>query len=160
VSRIIRVEPLTKEAFAPFGAIIAPPPRDPDIETPFNRYWDGVAPFRVQGAPQIAFLRVFWRSLVVPSLERHFTHTQAFIPLCGHPLVFVLAPPSEGGPELDRARAFLLDGSAGVVLHEGTWHHLLFPLVPEAHVLLLLEEGTKEHDMHVEQLPESIEVHL
>jgi ureidoglycolate lyase len=160
VTRTIQIESLTAQTFAPFGAIIAPPDREPDITTEFNRYWDGAAPFRVQGVPQIAFLRVFQRSLVVPSFERHFTHTQAFIPLRGHPLVFVLAPPSEGEPDLDRVRAFLLDGTTGVVLHEGTWHHLLFPLVPEAHVLLLLQEGTKETDMHVTQLPEPVEVRL
>ena len=78
-----------------------------------------------------------WRSRSPPSrarplrvswMERHFLHTQTFFPL-GAPFVAVLAPPGEGElPDLDAARAFVFDGSAGLMLHLGTWHEFPFAL--------------------------------
>lgn len=157
----VRVQPLDAESYAPFGTILAVPERSPDIAGQHNRYWDHAVPFRVRGAPQVGFLEVYWRPLVVTTLERHLLHTQAFIPLEGKPLIQAVAPPSTRcTPDPREVRAFLLDGSAGVLLHEGTWHHLFFPLVPKAHVVLLLQEGTKEHDMEIVPLPEPIEIRI
>lgn len=161
MSVAIPVEALSPDAFAPFGSVLDVPSRAPDIETQNNRYWDGAVPFRTSGVPQVGFLKAFWRPLVVPTMERHLSHTQGFIPLGARPAVFAVAPPgSDPIPDVTRMRAFLLDGTQGVMLHEGTWHHLIFPLVPEAHFALLLQEGTKENDMHVVALTEAVAIRL
>lgn len=152
---------MTAEAFEPFGTLLTVPQRKPDIAGEHHRYWDDAVPFQVDGVPQVGFLEVSFRPLVVPSMERHLLHTQTFIPLAGSPLVLVVAPPSARvEPDVEAFRAFLLDGRQGVLLRRGTWHHFAFSLVPTAHVVILLQEGTKETDMHVVQLAEAIRVQL
>ena len=153
------ISSLTAAGFSSFGCVIETPSRNPDIATKDNRYWDGVVPFRATGIPQVGFLEVYWRPLIVSAIEQHHTHTQAFIPLGGVSLIQVVAPPGTN-PAVDpeALRAFFLDGTKGVLLHEGTWHALLFPLAPVAHIMLLLQEGTKEHDMHVVTLPEPVRI--
>lgn len=50
------------------------------------------------------------RDLRVRWMERHFKHTQTFIPLGGKPFIVVLAPPNDKElPDLDQVRAFLFD---------------------------------------------------
>jgi ureidoglycolate lyase len=76
-------------------------------------------------------------------LERHFLHTQAFIPLGGKPFAMILAPPSEGDlPDLDRAAAFVFAGDQGLAMHVGTWHE--FPLAIEdgTDIVVLLRRQT------------------
>jgi hypothetical protein len=81
-------------------------------------------------------------------MERHFHVSQAFIPLGGQRAAVAVAPPSadpDGVPRLDAIRAFLLDGSKGYVLHQGTWHSLdRFPLhPPDARFVMLTDHETQ-----------------
>jgi ureidoglycolate lyase len=76
-------------------------------------------------------------------LERHFKHTQTFLPLGGKPFAMILSPPTEGDlPDLDRAQAFVFAGDQGVALHVGTWHE--FPLAIEdgTDIVVLLRRQT------------------
>lgn len=156
--RQIRVKMLTPGAFAPFGEIIDPGERTPDIQTTVNRYWDGVTPLQRKSLEmQVGFLTAYLRPLRFDWMERHLQATQAFIPLEGKPSVFALAPPTAGPrPDLDRLAAFLLDGRRGVNLYLGTWHHLIFPLVPEASYVMILREASRVDDMHVVNLREEL----
>ncbi len=81
------------------------------------------------------------RPLQVRWMERHFKHTQMFIPLEGRPFIAVMAPPNDKEvPDLDAARAFLFDGSAGFSLHVGTWHEFPFPLIDDTQLIVLLRK--------------------
>jgi ureidoglycolate lyase len=161
-TRQVRVQALTPEAFAPFGEIIDPGGRPPDIETKVNRYWDGAARLECTSrAIQVGFLTAYLRPLRVDWMERHLEATQAFIPLEGRPSVFALSPPSPKlHPDLDRLAAFLLDGRRGVNLHVGTWHHLIFPLVPEASYVMILREASRVDDMHVVDLRRDLQTEV
>ncbi|EOD24063.1 hypothetical protein EMIHUDRAFT_207144 [Emiliania huxleyi CCMP1516] len=77
-------------------------------------------------------------------LERHYKHTQAFIPLEGKPLVGFFAPSNESAeePDLDAVRCFAFDGSAGFVMHKGVWHEQPFPLVPGTKAVCILRNET------------------
>lgn len=156
---LIAARPLTREAFAPFGEIIDMPSRPPDILTEQNRYWDDVVRYDVGGVAEVAFLEVYRRPFRFHTMERHLTHTQGFIPLEGKPMLFALAPHSDR-PEPDPAqvRAFYLDGKRGVMLHVGTWHHLLFPLDASSRAVLLLRQGTRLDDMNVVDLGETRDI--
>ncbi len=157
-TRQIRVEPLTPGSFAPFGEIIDPGSRPPDIQTAANRYWDGATKLTCKSRQiQVGFLTSLLRPLRFAWMERHLEATQAFIPLEGKPSVFALAPPTAGPqPDPDQLTAFLLDGRRGVNLHLGTWHHLIFPLVPEAHYVMILREDSRVDDMHVVDLRQQL----
>jgi ureidoglycolate lyase len=76
-------------------------------------------------------------------MERHFQHTQVFMPLAGKPFVAVMAPPSAGElPALDQVRAFLFDGSAGFSLHLGTWHEFPFAVEDGTDLVVILSSQT------------------
>lgn len=84
------------------------------------------------------------RPLQVSYLERHFLHTQTFIPLGGKPMLLVLAPPTPDAelPPLDTLRALIFDGSAGIALHVGAWHEFPMALVDATDVIVLLRRDT------------------
>ena len=86
------------------------------------------------------------RPLEVRWVERHFKHTQTFIPLGGRPFVAVMAPPSEGElPDLDQMRAFHFDGSAGFTMNIGTWHEFPFALQDDTNIIVILRgEATRD----------------
>jgi ureidoglycolate lyase len=76
-------------------------------------------------------------------LERHFQHTQTFIPLGGKPFVMVLAPPSEeDAPDLKAARAFRFSGDQGFALHLRTWHEFPFALSNDTNIVVVLSSQT------------------
>ncbi len=90
---------------------------------------------------QLTLASVDARPFRVQWLERHFKHTQTFIPLSGRPFVMVLAKPTETEmPDLDDAKAFLFDGSAGFMLHIGTWHEFPFALANDTRVVVILRK--------------------
>jgi len=78
-------------------------------------------------------------------LERHFKHTQVFLPLGGKPFIAVLAPPTDTDlPNIDEAKAFLFDGQAGLSMHLGTWHEFPFALVEDTQLVVLLRQETSK----------------
>src|SRR2546422_11626883 len=90
-------EPLTEEAFAPFGQIIAAKDRPPDFRTESGTQGWAID-FR-SGKPLIMLLKTPYRGLSFTKLERHFNLTQTFLPVGGSPAVVAAAPPP---PTADR----------------------------------------------------------
>jgi len=123
----LRVEPLTAESFRPFGQVIGQSEEAPDF-----RGAQGTLGWSVDwrgGRAKISYLHTPYQGLRFRALERHLQLTQAFIPLGGSPAVLAVAAPTapndrDAVPPPSAICAFLLDGSVGYVLHEGTWHNL------------------------------------
>jgi ureidoglycolate lyase len=144
--RVLRAMPATPEAIAPFGALVASDDRVAPIRSAF--YGDALEirkPARLVNDADIelSVARLRRRPMEALWLERHFLHTQAFIPLGGKPFAMILAPPSEGDlPDLDRAAAFVFAGDQGLAMHVGTWHE--FPLAIEdgTEIVVLLRRQT------------------
>jgi len=143
--RRIPVEPASAAALAPFGELIGGPEAEPD--KPLDYYngrimklgWVGDDDF----AASVARLRP--RAPEVRWIERHFKHTQAFVPLGGKPFVLVMAPPCDGDlPPLETIRAFRFDGSAGFLMKVGTWHEFPFPEQDGTDVVVLLRGETQK----------------
>ncbi|MET0364557.1 MAG: ureidoglycolate lyase [Sphingobium sp.] len=144
VVRTLTAERATAEALAAFGALIGGPP---DESARLSNFYDQAvmvqkSPFQSALPVEISVCTIEPRALRVRWMERHFQHTQAFLPLGGKPFVMVLAPPTEDDlPDPDAVRAFLFDGSAGFLLHIGVWHEFPFAVEPNTQVAVLL---TKE----------------
>jgi ureidoglycolate hydrolase len=65
-------------------------------------------------------------------LNRHYTATQALVPLEGKPVVIVVGAPEltfETAEDLGKLRAFVFDGSRGINLALKVWHEGPFPLM-------------------------------
>jgi ureidoglycolate lyase len=128
----VRTEPLTADAFAPFGDVLsATGAHDKLINAGLCRRWHDRA--RLDFGPEggRAGLSVFLaqpRSLPyrLDLLERHPDGSQCFVPMHAHPFLVIVAPDAGGRPGWPRA--FLTSGAQAVNLHRGVWHGVLTPL--------------------------------
>ncbi len=132
ISQVLRVEPLTREAFAPFGDVVSlvGARRFPINGGTTERFHD-LATIDVAdagGRPLVNVFRGQPRALPfdVTMMERHPLGSQAFIPLGDVRYLVVVAPP---GPFDERQmRAFSVDSGIGVNYARGVWHHPLIVL--------------------------------
>src|SRR5215216_4892358 len=88
----IKVEPLTEEAFRPFGELISATDRPAGFHGVNSEGWK--ASFEVDGSPLIMLLSSRSEGTRFTRLERHFAVTQTFIPLGQVPSVVAVAAPS------------------------------------------------------------------
>jgi len=131
MSRDIIAQPLTAEAFAPFGDILdASGTPDKIINAGLcGRYHDlAQLDFGPQGRAGISIFNAEPRSLPyeLTLLERHPEGSQAFLPLTSHPFLVIVAP--DAGDRPGRPLAFITAPHQGINLHRGTWHGVLTPL--------------------------------
>ena len=141
----ITVEPLSAEAFAPFGEVI-------EHCSGTRISTNGGTAIRAHAISAIdcgsdggtAYINMFHVPKPVPiepvrMLERHPISTQAFIPLERVRFIVVVADASVV-PSHGALRAFLTDGRQGVNYLKGTWHHALIALDPGS--LLVIDRST------------------
>jgi ureidoglycolate lyase len=142
----IVVEPLTREAFAPFGQVIAAD--ETAHHYPINagmteRYHDlaRVELGGVHARPLISIFRgqPYILPLTLTLLERHPLGSQAFYPLSPRPFLSIVAPDEQGVP--GRPRAFLVPPHHGVNIAINTWHGVLTPLEAPADFLVVDRGG-------------------
>jgi ureidoglycolate lyase len=144
--RAIPVEPFTEASFAPFGTVIGPRATPAEFKGNASEGWP--LEFEAAGGAQLMYSRFHHQKMRFSLVERHFGVTQGFVPLNGTPLVMVVAPPGDS-PSPESLRAFLLDGTRGLLMHEGTWHTLdRYPVRPPyVDVLFLTARATHEELM-------------
>jgi ureidoglycolate lyase len=142
--RNLSLTPATREALEPFGQVlgydesVAPMPIDfYDGAVKVRRMIDFVSDEQTE-FPLVSINR---RPMDVRWMERHFKHTQGFIPLNNKPFVVVMAPPNDSEtPDLDQVRAFRFDGSSAFFMKLGTWHEFPFALEDETNVIVVLRQ--------------------
>ena len=122
----LTVEPLTPEAFAPFGKVIfADPETAIEINTGYTTRFHALAEAEVgEGKAVLSIFEGRPRDLTVAMLERHPLGSQAFMPLGGRGWLVVVAQTSN----LSACRAFLCKGDQGVQYNTNVWHHPLLVL--------------------------------
>jgi ureidoglycolate lyase len=144
--RHLAVEPATAEALAPYGALVGAdltrPARTGGFYGAKVELWSPGALVNDADAT-LSVARIHPRAPEVIWMERHFKHTQTFIPLGGAPFIAVLGAPTPGPhPDPGSVRAFRFDGSSGIMLHIGTWHEFPFAVRGHADVVVLLRRET------------------
>ncbi len=138
------LEPIvaTPETVAPFGMLIDVPKDGDALPVAFYEGTVRVykpANFISDHDTEITLASIDRRDMSVRWLERHFKHTQTFIPLSGGAFIMVVAPPTDSEvPDPKDARALLFDGTAGFALHIGTWHEFPFAKVNDTRVVVIL----------------------
>jgi ureidoglycolate lyase len=141
----LKVEPLTADAFAEFGDVIAADAARKVFainQGTTQRYHALARVDLVDGQAAISLARAqpFALPLTIAMLERHPLGSQAFIPLGGARWVVVVAASPESTP-----RAFLADRGQGVQYHRGTWHHPLIALDHGGDFLIVDRVGDGEN---------------
>ncbi len=136
MSREIRLETLSADAFAPFGDLLEAT-GDPDMMINAGlcgRFHDRARlDFAGTGARTgISLFRSRARSLPydLDLMERHPLGSQAFLPMSTDPYLVIVAPDEGGRP--GTPRAFLAGAGQGVNYLRNTWHGVLAPLTDNA----------------------------
>ncbi len=124
--KVIRPRPLTPEAFAPFGEVLAATGDYRLINAGMcRRHHDRAQLDFGSGRAGISIFQAEARRLPYSFdlIERHPEGSQAFLPMTAQPFLVIVAE-SPGAAPL----AFLTDGAQGINLRRGTWHGVLTPL--------------------------------
>ncbi|MBV8622860.1 MAG: ureidoglycolate lyase [Herbaspirillum sp.] len=163
--RVICVQPLTPQAFAPYGELIAPGATERAINFGTTRRFDDVAHLDVQeqgGLACVALFRTDARTHLAPyplrAFERHRLGSQSFIPLGASRCLAVLAGSGER-PDEAAIVAFIVEPGQGVTLRRGVWHHPLITI--GAADVLVIERQASEEDCEVVMMstPAQISLH-
>lgn len=162
--RVILAQPLTPQAFAPYGHLIAPGPLERDINFGTTRRYDDVARLDVQeqgGRACVAIFRTDAQTHQAPyplrAFERHRLGSQSFVPMGAARCLAVLAGDGEC-PDESAIAAFVIEPGQGVTLRRGVWHHPLITV--GAADVLVIERLAAEEDCQVVMLTMPAEVHL
>lgn len=146
MSLVLHTEPLTPEAFAPFGQVLAwregEHPRRNFAAELFNDRPDARPNLRVQ------------RTQPTPTphqatvIERHRRSSQMFAPLSGGRYVVVVFPSdAEGRPLVAEGRAFIAEGDQAVNYGVDVWHHGFMAYETAGSFLMLRwEDGTPDDE--------------
>jgi len=139
---VIRVDPLSGDAFAPFGQVIEVGAGESfDINDGFTTRHHALA--RAQSDADV-ILSIFEgrpRPLTVSMLECHPKGSQAFVPMNGRDWLAVVAET----PEPAACRAFLCKGHQGLQYGSGVWHHPLLVLQQAQNFLVVDRAGPGEN---------------
>ncbi|MCW3846639.1 ureidoglycolate lyase [Sphingomonas sp. LB-2] len=143
--RDIAPEPLTAEAFAPFGSVIEA--SESAVQVTINQghavRYDRLADVDVADRGGTGVISLFRAtpldSPVLKLFERHPLGSQSFMPLGGGPYLVAVAP--AGDFDAASVRVFRAGAHQGVHYRKGTWHHFLLTLEAESDFLVVDRAG-------------------
>jgi len=126
----ISIEPMTADAFAPFGDLLeAKGAPDKIINQGLcGRFHDRARMDFSDGRAGISIFHAEKRNLPLKLdlVERHPDGSQAFVPMSHQPFLVVVAEDQNGTPQ--NIRAFLTEAGQAINIHRGVWHGVLTPL--------------------------------
>jgi ureidoglycolate hydrolase len=144
-------EPLTPEAFRPFGAVLARPDAPADASGPGWTWW--AEPMRLPAGDRpyaLGYLALLPAEPVFDWAEHHKRTPELVVPLDGECVLYV-APVAErpGG-----FRAFRVTAGNGVLLDPGVWHGAPLAVERPLSAVVLLPRGTGTEDTVVARFPD------
>ena len=147
--RIIKLEPLTKFAFAKFGDVLDAAEANPQINFSVNilNSLDGAR-------TNVSLIKA--PILKLPSkitlLQRHPLSWQSYFPLGSTDYVIIVAHSGPyGAPDLDTLVGFSVPAGIGISYHPKTWHAAASSLTTPGHFVMIIEEfGTFEDQISLQ----------
>lgn len=118
----LRLQPLTREAFEPFGQVLDYRPGDEKrrnfAAALFNDRTGARPNLRVQSTSPTAL------PFTARTIERHRRSSQMFAPISGGRYVVTVFPSDQAGdPVIAEGQAFLANGDQAINFNRDTWHH-------------------------------------
>lgn len=142
----LKVQPLSVEAFAPFGDVIEAGLGELRIiNNGVTERHHGLAKPDILGEDGHVLMNIFrskpWElPITITMMERHPLGSQAFVPLERRDYLIVVAGDTNGKPA--EPQAFLAKGHQGVNYHRNVWHHPLLALEKVSDFLVVDRGGT------------------
>lgn len=139
------LQPLTKQAFAPFGDVVTTDGAELRLinQGSTERFHDlARIDVSAEGGHAIVSLfrgQSFEPPIDIAMMERHPLGSQLFYPLSGRPFLAVAAPDEDGRP--GTPLAFFCPPDTGVNYARNTWHHPLLSLEAVSDFLVIDREG-------------------
>ncbi|MEM9028022.1 MAG: ureidoglycolate lyase [Pseudomonadota bacterium] len=146
---ILLAEPISPEAFATFGVVLAAPSELGRI------YYDqGLTNTRPNASASISIAHIAeTRSLTITAveMERHAFSSQSFIPMDVSRYLIVVAPHDVNGtPDAQQAKAFIVPGDVGITYGADVWHHPITVLDrPAVFAVQMWRDGTASDEEFV-----------
>ncbi|CZT35850.1 ureidoglycolate lyase [Rhizobium sp. 9140] len=147
---VLPIEPLTTEAFAPFGSVIeADPATMRLINGGTTERFHALARAEAAGEDARVVINIFRGQprlfpYAVDMMERHPWGSQSFVPLDNRSWLAVVAEDEGGLP--GRPRVFACSGRQGVQYGRNVWHHPLIAVGAVSDFLVVDREGG-EHNL-------------
>lgn len=129
MAETLTIQPLTQEAFAPFGQVIeANPASMRHINGGTTERYHALAEAEAVGEDARVIINIFRGSprafpYTVDMMERHPFGSQSFSPLDNRPWLVIVAEDEGGKP--GRPQVFRAGGRQGVNYRRNVWHHPL-----------------------------------
>lgn len=141
------VQPLTAEAFAPFGQVMTSTP-DGKLFGPDDAQLD-----IGRGIPRFYIMGLKARPMGFRYITRHIRVTQCLASCGNKPWVIAVAPPNDpdnpdAKPDPAQIKAFHVPGTLGIKLDRSTWHVGPFFNGPAADFFNLELSDTNQTDQH------------
>lgn len=159
---IVKPEPVTAEAFAPFGDLIQTGTEPLIINYGHTERHHDLAALDLLAQGGRPLLSIF-RSTPLPQpvtlklMERHPLSSQAFVPLGNNPYLVAVAPAGDFDPAA--LKLFVVGPDQGVNYHRGVWHHYCLALNGVSD-FLVIDRGGKGPNCDEIPLAEPIQVDL
>lgn len=152
----IKVEKLTKQAFAPFGVYYdMSAPSGHALSGELHRFFPDRLTAYHQG--QVAFSPILVKKpseMKITQIEYHTTTSEIIMPLNDDMIIHV-AEPSAGTPITDKTKAFLVPKNTLIKINACVWHLAPLPAnVDELTAMIILPECTYINDCTVVNLKE------
>ncbi len=146
--RTVHPEPLTFEAFAPFGTYSSlTNPSGARIGAPPIEFYRDAGQLELMGRnPSFSSCRVERRDFIIDVLEYHSQTGEGILPLDVDVLLQVIPASAGDAPDLEQLRVFRVPRGTFVAIRPGIWHHGPFAFEGVAHVLIVLPERTYKND--------------
>jgi ureidoglycolate lyase len=135
----LKIQPMTREAFAPYGILID---SRGSVEIDLGA-----------GVPSLTGATSERRPFGFEFMARHRLTMQVFSPLVSSESIIAVAPPNAlDAPEIERIAAFHVSGRLPYAYHKGTWHTPPFPVHEWASYLVVDRSGTLDDDWELVDL--------
>jgi ureidoglycolate lyase len=149
MTRAVTPQPLTAEAFAPYGDVIEASDRAEQIPINYGytTRFNDLAAIDVADEGGRAIVSLFRADPLTPPLlkvfERHPLGSQAFVPLRAHGYLVAVAPSGDFDPRA--VEVFIAGPDQGVNYRKGVWHHFLLALHARGDFLVIDRAGPGEN---------------
>ncbi|PRP89680.1 ureidoglycolate hydrolase [Planoprotostelium fungivorum] len=160
---ILIAEPLTKEAYAPYGNVLeASTPQHSLIanQGSAQRYnWlSELINKRSHAKANLCVFRCKPRELPfnVKILEKHPNSTQMFVPMNAKSRYLVVVSLGGDTPDLSTLRVFVASSTQSITYHPNIWHHPMIALDTETDFVCLVYEDGSAGDTVVVNVKDSL----
>ena len=163
----IAAEELQREAYRPYGDVIAAEPQLPSVSANGGTAWrfDHLGAFENlrpgRALPNLCVFRAepfTGNPFPIRLLERHRDSTQLFIPMAGAERYLVIACTGGEAPDLRALKAFIARSGQGITYRPGIWHHPLIALGRQTDFACLVNEDGSAGDGEVRRISPAIHV--